>query len=486
MGNVLNRTGYGCALPALINSWRDVFRKASSSSEDNRIFGIATLAAGGSEGAGQHMAGMRWSQTANYGQWNNPAMPNTFGAQLYDLGDPWAPAGEGNRRVMNQTACDQGKCVPALTPDGKQILDCCWPGYTNCTDPTTGNPMKPCTDKYNCSLPIPETGKYGAQCLNWTNTDFLPTMQVVAPDVRQNSPSAIPGNNFMGSIHPRLKKPVGQRLAYAAARLLKQQERGGRTAATGAGAYTGPTISGCSMFSDQLVIKFNRSLLDGEGLLFRKFDDNSTGGWSANPYNDSNSKYHPYRPEPYLPTYDSLGAMVCRVGEGLPGNATTCACQGWNWVALNVSGSPHPELVWYCEDGPGWKPPPSLIASPTQAWGSNPLGMTAPPNMFRSQWAPAGLKPGSDPYSAIVDLSSPFLQGTKPIAVRLAWPLFAGYKGGNADTCCPTRALLDGHGICLPGSCPLYSNASNLPANPFFALIVNGRCLCQAPQDCSF
>jgi hypothetical protein len=52
-------------------------------------FGVATLAAGGSEGNAAHMAAMRWAQQANYGQWDNPALPNSFGAQLYDLGDPW-------------------------------------------------------------------------------------------------------------------------------------------------------------------------------------------------------------------------------------------------------------------------------------------------------------------------------------------------------------------------------------------------------------
>jgi hypothetical protein len=36
------------------------------------------------------LAGMRWSETGNYGTWDNPVMPNTFGAQVYDLGDPWA------------------------------------------------------------------------------------------------------------------------------------------------------------------------------------------------------------------------------------------------------------------------------------------------------------------------------------------------------------------------------------------------------------
>ena len=29
------------------------------------------------------MAGMRWSQTGNFGVWPNPMMPQVFGAQLY-------------------------------------------------------------------------------------------------------------------------------------------------------------------------------------------------------------------------------------------------------------------------------------------------------------------------------------------------------------------------------------------------------------------
>ena len=84
MGNSKDGTGYGCELPAMVNNWRDVW-----DAEDDALFGIATLAAGGSEGTGWHMAGMRWSQTANYGVWDNPALPNSFGAQVYDLADPW-------------------------------------------------------------------------------------------------------------------------------------------------------------------------------------------------------------------------------------------------------------------------------------------------------------------------------------------------------------------------------------------------------------
>ena len=80
MGNSKDGTGYGCSLPAMVSAWRDVWRAPK-----NALFGVATLAAGGSEGAGQHMGGMRWSQTANYGVWPNPAMPNSFGAQVVSV-----------------------------------------------------------------------------------------------------------------------------------------------------------------------------------------------------------------------------------------------------------------------------------------------------------------------------------------------------------------------------------------------------------------
>ena len=54
----------------------------------NGLAGVVTLAAGGGEG-GSDMGGMRWSQTANYGVLPNPAMPNTFVAQAFDIGEPW-------------------------------------------------------------------------------------------------------------------------------------------------------------------------------------------------------------------------------------------------------------------------------------------------------------------------------------------------------------------------------------------------------------
>jgi len=68
------------------------------------------------------------------------------------------------------------------------------------------------------------------------------------------------------------------------------------------------------------------------------------------------------------------------------------------------------------------------------------------------------------------------LSGVKgPIqAVRYAW-------AEQTDSCC--LASPDQVWDCEPGSCPLYGQ-SGLPANPFLARVVAGKCACLAPQKC--
>jgi hypothetical protein len=84
----------------------------------------------------------------------------------------------------------------------------------------------------------------------------------------------------MGGIHPRLKRPVGRRLAVAAASMM--HATGGDVSAS-ALPLTGPTIAGCSYGSStantaggspspsqqaeelSLTLKFNETLLAGAG-----------------------------------------------------------------------------------------------------------------------------------------------------------------------------------------------------------------------------
>lgn len=55
-------------------------------------------------------------------------MPFVFGAQLYDLGEPFGKS-DGNKRVLNTTVCpdcEHPDVRPALNAEGKQELQCCW------------------------------------------------------------------------------------------------------------------------------------------------------------------------------------------------------------------------------------------------------------------------------------------------------------------------------------------------------------------------
>ena len=112
-------------------------RQANASSTDALApFGVVSLAAGGSEGHGQHMAALRWSQTANFGSLPNVLMPNTFLAHAYDIPDPWS------------------------NPQS----------YDN-----------------NCARPDPTIKQYGASCVDWNISLWNQHVAKIAPLVRNNS-----------------------------------------------------------------------------------------------------------------------------------------------------------------------------------------------------------------------------------------------------------------------------------------------------------
>lgn len=89
VGNSADGAGYGCVLPRLITRYRALWSAVPGTTDPLAPFGVVTLSAGSSEGSGQHMAGMRWSQTGNYGVLPNSIMPAVFSAQAFDAGDPW-------------------------------------------------------------------------------------------------------------------------------------------------------------------------------------------------------------------------------------------------------------------------------------------------------------------------------------------------------------------------------------------------------------
>jgi hypothetical protein len=63
----------------------------------------------------------------------------------------------------------------------------------------------------------------------------------------------------MGGIHPRSKKPVGERLARGAF----------NTVYGGTGSITGPTLASCAVAGSALTIEFDTSLLRGDTVVLQ-------------------------------------------------------------------------------------------------------------------------------------------------------------------------------------------------------------------------
>ena len=63
----------------------------------------------------------------------------------------------------------------------------------------------------------------------------------------------------LGTLHPRMKKPLGRRLAAGLH----------ATAYNGSGPVIGPVLAGCSVEDGRILrLKFNTKLLKGQGVLF--------------------------------------------------------------------------------------------------------------------------------------------------------------------------------------------------------------------------
>jgi len=337
MGSSATNIGYGCALPKMIAKYRARWSSTPGTTDPLVPFGIVTLAAGTSEGNGKNMAGMRWSQSCNYGVLPNSACPNTFLAQAFDISDPW------------------------------ESFDC---------------------DGQHCSLPDPKTGTYGPNCISpWTDlSKWDPIMLPLAAMIRNDSTPS-----YMGGIHPRIKPPVGVRLAQAFLNGIRGD---------GSKAATGPTISSCTTSSNSITVRYNSTLLRNERVTVSSFNiDMSTWG-----------------------TDDSLTFMACFSNAG----GKDCLSEHAQklWVACNaVAGSEGESVI-----------------------------ITIPP--------------------------APSSGGTLS-ALRYAWPL-----SDSGDTCCPDKQYTSGYAACIPANCPVKLSETYLPGNPFYASIVDGACVCLAPQQC--
>ena len=213
----------------------------------------------------------------------------------------------------------------------------------------------------------------------------------------------------MGGIHPRSKKPVGDRLGTAAF----------NTVYGGAGAHTGPTLSGCSLAGGKLTVTFNSTLLSGDKVVLQKYGLGQKGkyGMTGGSYLDVQTDAANFCMEPVKAPDGSVYCPTWAGGSGKPIGANTTLDGGWT-TGLDITLA-------------------------------------------------------SDGSSITVDLGP--LDGVAPTAVRYAWSIV-----NCCDTSDPDLYVTK---PCGPASCPIMSS-SDLPANPFLARIVGGKCECIAPQVC--
>eukprot|EP00040_Diaphanoeca_grandis_P010747 m.55043 g.55043 ORF g.55043 m.55043 type:complete len:828 (+) comp22015_c0_seq1:144-2627(+) len=465
-GSSLENLGYSCEQRELIRGWREVWSETPGTTDPMAPFGLVSLASSGAEGNDAAMGAMRVAQTAGYGVLPSPELPNTFFAQAYDLDDQWGPIAGPCFAAPEKggfMCCDANGSVapPAINPptpsnpDAPLVCNASdWRGDITITGgkqiaingSTSGQvDVKHITDccdicsnttfmQLGCQYWMFGPKRDGGYCEFYTTLGTIaktggtstyggirpfgpdqppppPTCNATTAQRCATACAAAFNTPSFGSIHPRDKKPVGDRLGQAAYNLVYG----------GGGALAGPTLSGCSLAGSTLTIKFNTSLLLGDSLVLQKYSAPSPGYRGAlvgGTFMDVQTNPSDFCIEP---AKDVNGNAICPTwagGTGLPINTSTTQLDG-GWIR------------------------------------SLPINMSA------------------DGSSIVVDLS--VLNGTVPSAVRYAWSIVNCCDLHDPDTYVTKP--------CGPAACPIMSS-SKLPANPFLAKIVDGKCACLPPQVC--
>lgn len=391
-GSSLLSGGYGCMMERMVAAWRHLWSAVPNTTKPLSPFGVVTIAPSGTEGADYHLSAFRWAQTANYGVLPNPVMPNTFVAQAYDLNDPWA--GVNGDPFAKPSVCSDNASIP---------YSCTW------TNNGTMSPLPCCQCGPEMASP---------RCV-WDPSQWNRALAPLAPLVRNST--AVP--QFMGSLHPRLKFPVGRRLALGLV----------ATAYGGNNTVTGPTVSGCTFnpSSHLISVHFNKTLLKDDAVAITRTQT------PIPPLPPNSSK--PTRPGPVL---DSSLMHVCT------GNASDCSCLSW----LKQGGQ------WLCEIPFDGQVPRLIQPVRGDIWTEVPIKLV-------------------DEATISIDTSTLNVTSGGVQAVKFGWSFGAG-------TCCVDLASNTGLAPCIPGSCGVMTRDSLLPLNPFFAIVANGQCRCPAPQIC--
>ena len=229
-----------------------------------------------------------------------------------------------------------------------------------------------------------------------------------------------------GTLHPRSKGILARRLAQSAFALYYGGAASGEL-------FSGPVVSGCALSADarSLVLKFNRSLLGAESVVVKQ-----TPGVAPLSIAMENT------------------ALYVLVNSTLPSD-----------LALNY-------MRTYRDVGGSYQ------------------GPFRDGNEFdRRGWLPVVPVANGD-NTISVDLAS--LGGLTPTAVRYAtgaggcWDGDPVNDGSECNRMCTGPHVDCSREPCPTGACPLYASGKGalLPAAPFVANIVGGKCECLPPQQC--
>lgn len=203
----------------------------------------------------------------------------------------------------------------------------------------------------------------------------------------------------------------------------------------------GPTLKNCSIMGNGIQIFFDEEHLKGDSI--HVFDSLLGPDFDLPKTLTSKlcTKLEGGAASPFCSSYGGITPLEVQYTVPVNGSNTTV------WVPTSMKTSNIIKINKNCKPGTctNW--------TKTAGWNSVTTHVVMPKTML-------GLPVAG---SKLVD----YITG-----VRYGW---------SAGPCCPYTG---GNLPCPPNSCPIRGWNSTLPANPFFASIVGGKCVCTPPQIC--
>jgi hypothetical protein len=250
-------------------------------------------------------------------------------------------------------------------------------------------------------------------------------------------------SNGLGPLHPRLKHPLGIRLAQGLYATTYD--------VTKTTIAQGPVFSGCAVTATQLLLKFDAARLVKESVTFSA---------SASAALENTALY----------------VLVQNVTNGTSTNTLDAVAIAANhnhqvgYTGPFAAGNEMGVTGWRAVVGRAGPSPNTLIIDLSQI---NPDGR----HVNRSDVLSARTHATDDAAAAAAAVAVPLVI----TAIRYA----AGATFNHSRICCGPHVDVTRE-PCAPESCPIKATGLNtLPASPFFAQVLGtGKCKCFAPQTC--